>query len=587
MNSETCFDKIICIDTLLSFDGIIPSLPVFQAKLVALIEALSQTLLTESQPKSDINALCKAICGYLDQRVEKCLGGGLISWSGFALHHYFYGYDKERFSLFQQLCHLLSTSSNKTHLYALRMLPLLRQLEGESLPLDELLDRYATPPVRGPSTLAGLNVHGTASRYKKRAQVVFILGPFAEKWFSDSAHQGAVRFDNETIWLLAPTAQTLHDRLVKIKAQDCDTQVMAFFPILPDGYESSAYLLSRLVAWCNSFSTLRLSEPLLCTLGFYGRFSNERSTHDPDRTIWVGKFVNTPDSSVSIKMAFDTLRSDLSHTAGVKGHYTSQRKAVSEALISWLGETGITEVLQTLFSTLPLVLTGAMVSDHGSGFIRHGAWAVWLEEKYGILPGLSSGIAMPALPLVPTAIDYTTPLNVSRNILSQIKPEKHYIRPVRWVLAGTSFLLLMVVMGQVDVLSSVEEDIGQIVTAVANGGKKMPLSTVLTLSAFASGVATLSPQQEEELVALMPQLILAAESKFMILGYSDNTGTPAQNLTLSRQRALNVRDWITLHSSLSPERFKILAMGDANPVSSNLQEISRADNRRVEIMPFY
>jgi outer membrane protein OmpA-like peptidoglycan-associated protein len=74
-----------------------------------------------------------------------------------------------------------------------------------------------------------------------------------------------------------------------------------------------------------------------------------------------------------------------------------------------------------------------------------------------------------------------------------------------------------------------------------------------------------------------PGLNLAIE------GYTDNTGTPTRNMTLSQQRADETRKAL-LSDGLAPATVSCKGMGQTNPISSNSTAIGRQQNRRVEII---
>lgn len=66
-----------------------------------------------------------------------------------------------------------------------------------------------------------------------------------------------------------------------------------------------------------------------------------------------------------------------------------------------------------------------------------------------------------------------------------------------------------------------------------------------------------------------------------ISGYSDNVGSDEINLSLSEERAVSVKQYLT-SKGLQPERMKTTGKGPANPIASNETESGRAKNRRVE-----
>ena len=70
--------------------------------------------------------------------------------------------------------------------------------------------------------------------------------------------------------------------------------------------------------------------------------------------------------------------------------------------------------------------------------------------------------------------------------------------------------------------------------------------------------------------------------KVEIDGHTDNEGTPAGNLDLSKRRAASVAKVLTEQFKIAAERFKTDGMGDTKPVASNENPEGRAMNRRVE-----
>lgn len=76
---------------------------------------------------------------------------------------------------------------------------------------------------------------------------------------------------------------------------------------------------------------------------------------------------------------------------------------------------------------------------------------------------------------------------------------------------------------------------------------------------------------------------LSSAQSVKITGYTDNTGTPEHNLTLSQQRATAVRNYL---ASVGVDATKMEAggAGEANPIGDNGASEGRARNRRVEIV---
>lgn len=74
------------------------------------------------------------------------------------------------------------------------------------------------------------------------------------------------------------------------------------------------------------------------------------------------------------------------------------------------------------------------------------------------------------------------------------------------------------------------------------------------------------------------------ESRFFINGYTDNIGSEEYNLTLSKERASSVFNYLVSQYNFIKANFSINGYGSANPVASNRNETGRKRNRRVEIV---
>jgi outer membrane protein OmpA-like peptidoglycan-associated protein len=67
-----------------------------------------------------------------------------------------------------------------------------------------------------------------------------------------------------------------------------------------------------------------------------------------------------------------------------------------------------------------------------------------------------------------------------------------------------------------------------------------------------------------------------------VIGYTDSTGQPAYNQTLSVNRAESVTGYLG-QRGVAPQRLSAQGMGQNQPVADNNTEAGRAANRRVEI----
>ena len=98
---------------------------------------------------------------------------------------------------------------------------------------------------------------------------------------------------------------------------------------------------------------------------------------------------------------------------------------------------------------------------------------------------------------------------------------------------------------------------------------------------FDTNKSTLTPQAKANLDKLVPVFNDYGDTDIQIFGYTDNTGKPEYNLTLSGQRAASVQSYL-VSKGLKSSRFKTSGLGIADPIATNDTPEGRAQNRRVE-----
>jgi outer membrane protein OmpA-like peptidoglycan-associated protein len=99
---------------------------------------------------------------------------------------------------------------------------------------------------------------------------------------------------------------------------------------------------------------------------------------------------------------------------------------------------------------------------------------------------------------------------------------------------------------------------------------------------FDRGKATLQPASEEQLTNIAAILKAYPQVKIRIGGYTDNTGDPAANLTLSEERANNVMAEL-VRLGIDPARMSAKGYGAENPIADNSTEEGRQKNRRISL----
>lgn len=99
---------------------------------------------------------------------------------------------------------------------------------------------------------------------------------------------------------------------------------------------------------------------------------------------------------------------------------------------------------------------------------------------------------------------------------------------------------------------------------------------------FLSGRAILTPNAKVILNGVAASLAANPTIRVEVGGYTDNTGSRARNITLSRARANAVATYL-IQRGVSASQLTAKGYGPANPVASNTTASGRAENRRVEL----
>ncbi|MBK7671023.1 MAG: OmpA family protein [bacterium] len=99
---------------------------------------------------------------------------------------------------------------------------------------------------------------------------------------------------------------------------------------------------------------------------------------------------------------------------------------------------------------------------------------------------------------------------------------------------------------------------------------------------FAVGKSDLQGAARTNLTNLATILTKYPDTEILIEGHTDATGSDESNLTLSRNRAGSVANYLE-GLSVSPTRFTTMGYGESQPIADNESESGRAANRRVEL----
>jgi outer membrane protein OmpA-like peptidoglycan-associated protein len=170
----------------------------------------------------------------------------------------------------------------------------------------------------------------------------------------------------------------------------------------------------------------------------------------------------------------------------------------------------------------------------------------------------------------------------------------------RWPAAGLGLLLLAALLEPaapaaaddtapvVDIVAPVLDiSLGEADLRQAARVEKTPKRTRITLDStvlFARDSPKINAKARDRLDEVGEQLKDSGAGAVSITGYTDDLGSAAHGLTLSRQRATSVADVLRQDLPASSYPFTVRGRGEADPAVPNTSEHNRRINRRVVIV---
>jgi outer membrane protein OmpA-like peptidoglycan-associated protein len=100
---------------------------------------------------------------------------------------------------------------------------------------------------------------------------------------------------------------------------------------------------------------------------------------------------------------------------------------------------------------------------------------------------------------------------------------------------------------------------------------------------FMPGSDTLQPYSHGLLNAVAKILLENPDVRVLIVGHTDETGTPEKNQTLSEQRAVSVKRYL-VSRGVAAKRMETEGRGQYEPIADNTTAEGREKNRRVEFL---
>lgn len=116
--------------------------------------------------------------------------------------------------------------------------------------------------------------------------------------------------------------------------------------------------------------------------------------------------------------------------------------------------------------------------------------------------------------------------------------------------------------------------------------KEIPTGLRVSFSSqllFTPGEATLGASSRKVLDQVVALLQSYPSNNVLVEGHTDKTGDPNFNLTLSKLRAENVRDFLIKAGGFAASRFSVTGYGNTKPIADNNTKAGRSLNRRVEV----
>jgi Ca2+-transporting ATPase len=125
---------------------------------------------------------------------------------------------------------------------------------------------------------------------------------------------------------------------------------------------------------------------------------------------------------------------------------------------------------------------------------------------------------------------------------------------------------------------SIEDRVSRYLESAGGGSMKVNLDRV----GFERGSSTLTPQSRRQVENLAAILRAYPKATVVVAGHTDNIGSAADNLALSRARAESVARALT-NAGVAADRVRAEGYGSQLPMADNSTEDGRSQNRRVTL----
>lgn len=139
---------------------------------------------------------------------------------------------------------------------------------------------------------------------------------------------------------------------------------------------------------------------------------------------------------------------------------------------------------------------------------------------------------------------------------------------------------------QVDIIEGKPMEEKMVTVAAAEMAEQISASGSVALYGiyFDTNKATIKPESVDTLEQIAKLLTTNSALKLLVVGHTDNVGSYAYNMELSRSRAESVVKELTEKYAIKSDRLTPIGVAFACPVGSNKTEEGRTRNRRVELV---
>jgi len=465
---------------------------------------------------------------------------------------------------------------------------------------------------------------------------VIVGGPSAALLFDEAGRERAEqglrkRWNRGIAWVLASTPEDLIRMVRDASREGVDCAVM--LPLVPSGGDDAA--MRR--AW----KEWRLAVARCAVLGIrpvptYAAVYACLGAHAGRPVEFNSTLSDTPrpQDRIGMRQAVLALRTSCERHPADDGLF---RRRLALSVVDWASEAALLATVEEVANTPPFFLAGLLLVDADTTVAQASAWLSWVAARTGLhleLPAPRPG----ALGLPPLTFGEKKGEGGWAVLRDRGRDSRNWLR--RGLTLTAMAVAAALVMGipywrvsqdlqrysealdryaqlpvdrllhKCDAFLEVQADLAELQRRLAQGGIKAWVHELAGAekvgAAMAEAVAAYQPPRtslridstatfeagdarvrraaaRKSLEPAVALLRMNPDLRVRIVGHTDSTGTPQDNLALSLARAQTVRDELALLAGVEPREFDVAGRGATQPRADNTSATGRALNRRVEI----